>query len=206
MAQVIFDLGSGLSTHNDQYYIRSIMDSIKAADTGKHEVVLKFQLFSDQPPNMPLDQLMFNAAYEYGAKLGYKVTASVFDAPSLKFLLNFEVPFIKIACRPELYWIIGEVPRKLSVYCSVADLGDAVPDGVEVAMLCVPKYPADIAEYRALYDNRLSGAISDHTAGLALFNELKPKIWEKHFVYEREPANPDAGPFALTVEDLESLL
>lgn len=203
MAQLIFDLGSGKSTHNDQYYVQQIIDAIKEADTGKHEVILKFQLFQDAPPNVPLDPLVFDAAYLYGREKGYKVTSSVFDLPSLKFLLNYDIPFVKIACRKDMYWLIGEVPRKVPLYVSYD--GSAITsfftEGV-TWLFCIPEYPAAKEPYLMTRPSILS----DHSEGLEVFKNLSPKIYEKHFVYEREADNPDAGLFALTVEDLKGIL
>ena len=213
MAQIILDLGSGLSTQNDTQYVDAIVQSIKEVDTGKHEVILKAQLFTNQPPNVPLDQLVFNHLYMAGHEAGYKVTASVFDMESLRFLLNFEVPFIKIACREELYWLIMEVPRKVPVWVSIQnDREQAIVNGGGATkfLLCVPNYPALLFDYEQAaqaFNNPLSlGCVSDHTEGLALWYKHSPYIWEKHFVLERDPNNPDAGPFAVTPSELAEIL
>lgn len=194
---VILDLGSGKSTHNDIDYVKWIIESIKAVDPEKHAITLKFQLFSEAPPNVPLKHEVFDYAYEHSP---YPVTASVFDKESLAFLLNRErsVPFVKIACRPDLYWLIDEVPRGIPVYASYNDK----PPGpmVDAALFCVPEYPAPIGKYT------LSPYVSDHTIGLDLLKRNKPVIWEKHLVLERDPDNPDAGPFAIDPAQLKEAL
>ena len=201
--QIILDVGSGNSLGSDPRYTESVVNAIKEVDSGKHEVILKAQLFQDQPPNKPLRQLVFDRLYDYGAQVGYKVTASVFDIPSLKFLLNYEAPFIKIACRPDLYWLMGEVPRKVPLYVSYAGNPGATQWGEGVTWLfCIPHYPARKEDYLIARPTILS----DHTEGLDLFKELKPTIWEKHFVLEREADNPDAGPFAIGLAELKEIL
>jgi hypothetical protein len=61
---------------------------------------------------------VFEYAYYYARDKGYKTTASVFDEFSLYCLLKYNIPFVKIANRPDLYWLAGEVPRKIPVYMS----------------------------------------------------------------------------------------
>ena len=216
MAQVILDFGSGNTCKNDVAYIKRMIDALVAIDTHKHEVVIKWQLFKEPPASgggslggkdIPLTHEAFTAAYEYAKEKGYRCTSSVFDKESLAFLLGFDVPFVKIACRPDLYWLAGEIERKIPVYIS-ADMRPG-PDSAErrkwlmlstEILSCVPKYPADIRDYS--WDT----AFSDHVEGLGLWKAYKPDIWEKHFCLERDPSNPDSGPFAITPEELREIL
>jgi sialic acid synthase SpsE len=167
-----------------------MIDAVAAIDAHKHEVIFKFQLFQDEPPNIPLSHLVFGRAYAHAKELGYQTTSSVFDKPSLDFLLNFDIPFVKIACRPRIYWLIGEVPRKVKVYVSVEDWRTDHRFDFTEGLTCVPKYPAKLSEY-----DKLDDCISDHTKGLELWNRDKAflRIWEKHFVLEDDPNNPDAA-------------
>lgn len=206
MSQVILDLGSGRSTHNDIAYTREIIDSIASIDTKKHEIILKFQLFQDAPPNIPLRHEVFSAAYWYALKRGYKVTASVFDEPSLEFLLHYDVPFVKIACRSDKYHLIGYVPRNIPVYASWykdRSYFDTHPWSDVTFLTCIPEYPALLSEYEKIVE---LGAVSDHTVGLELWHKFHPLIWERHFVLKREKDNPDAGPFACTPSQLAAIL
>lgn len=200
--QIILDVGSGRSLP-DEKAARAVVEAVAAVDTHKHEIVLKAQLFHDAPPNKPLCFSVFDTLFTYGEEKGYKVTASVFDVPSLAKLLYYPIPFVKIACRPDLYWLVGEVPRKVPVYVSIKGKGSPVElDKYEdvLRMDCVPRYPAEIADY-----NLDSGLISDHTVGLELFEKAQPCIWEKHFVLKRDPKNPDSGPFAITPDELATI-
>jgi len=132
----------------------------------------------------------------------------VFDIGSLNFLLSYHPVFVKIACRPDLYCLIGEVPRKIPVYVSVpANENVDVPhyyymSGIS-ALWCVRKYHADIEDYDGCW---ITDGISDHTVGWDLMRKYNPEILEKHIVLERDPDNPDSGPFAILPEDLEGII
>jgi len=185
MSQIILDFGSANTCQNDTKYIKRMYDELKAVDTGKHEVVVKWQLFEKAGENKPLLPECFEYAYEYGTKLGYKVTASVFDKNSLDFLLRFDIPFVKIANNRKLDWLIGEMPRRVPVIMSV---GPHAPDCQYITQAfpgfrliddwllhCVSNYPARYQDY---VDNftpyQLRRGISDHTTDFSLFRKLEP--------------------------------
>jgi sialic acid synthase SpsE len=192
MSEIIIDMGSGNTCKNDSKKIKEMIDAVVELDTKKHQIIFKWQLFMNAPPNKRLTHGSFEYAYEYALMKGYKTTSSVFDITSLSFLLGFHVPFIKIPCRPELYWLIGEIPRKYKVFRSF-EIGKEIDDEWETLdMACVPKYPAKKEEYIKMDEWYLTLAISDHTGTLDLFKEYKPEIWECHFVLEKEKDNPDS--------------
>jgi sialic acid synthase SpsE len=202
-------MGSGNTCGNNVDYALRMVDGVVRKDTRKHTITFKMQLFQSQPPNIPLDWYVFDAIYRYVLSLGYTCTASVFDLPSLEFLLKYEIPFVKIACRPDLYYLIGHIPRGIRVVVSTPHYPyhrDLVyKEGVTV-MVCVPSYPAHVNDYperdglfQCLY-------ISDHTIGLNLWYTYQPLMWEKHLVLEYDDRNPDAGPFASTPEELGRVL
>jgi hypothetical protein len=181
--------------------------AIRDIDTHKHSIVMKTQIFKEAPPNLSIlpDALNF---FGFAAKLaGYKWTASVFDLESLDMLMKYEeeLPFIKVACREDLYWIIGEIKRKIPVYVSInckdeGLVGYIDVDNLDVILWCIPEYPAKLEEYY------IHGqAYSDHTVGFDLWNKYKPKIIEWHY-REKDSTGPDAGPFAKTVDDLREIL
>jgi sialic acid synthase SpsE len=208
MAKVILDFGSGNTCRNNADYACKMIDAVKAIDSGKHEIIIKWQLFESAPPNIPLDWDVFDEAYAHARKHGYKTTASVFDTYSLEYLLAFDIPFVKIPCRPNLYWLIGEVPRKIPLYVSIeyGTNGDLINFDKMIGLnseilYCVPKYPALFEDYDPMDLN-----ISDHTVGLDLWNWGPHDIWEKHFVLERTTDNPDSGPFAVTPSELSEIM
>ncbi len=218
MAQIILDFGSGNTCRNDLGYIKRMIDALAEIDHHKHEVIIKWQLFNAELPSgggsiigndIVLQHHSFEYAYGYAKDRGYKTTSSVFDKESLAFLLGYEVPFIKIACRPELYWLIGEVPRRVEVYASAAEgwatytTKDERPISADVSLTCVRQYPARLEDY-SIGDTWYS----DHTEGLALWKREAGNIdiWEKHFVLERDPSNPDAGPFSCIPDQLAEIL
>lgn len=206
MAEIILDCGSGNTCKNDRRLVEEMIDAVKAVDSGKHDVVIKWQLFEDQPPNVPLRRDVFDYAYTYAAAVGYKCTSSVFDKPSLEFLLTYDVPFVKIANRPDLWGLIGEIPRNHEVYVSVSNCRPNWTDKIR-HFSCVPEYPATIQQYARLAPLGLGhlSNISDHTVGLGLWYKYQPARWEKHLKLP-DSTGPDAGPFAITPEELGEIL
>lgn len=213
MSLIILDMGSGNTCGNSVDYAKKMIDTVAEMDSKKHRVWLKWQLEErDDGPNKHLDREVFKAAFEYGEGKGYQMTSSVFDVHSLGFLLfsrqpMWELPFIKIACRPDLYYLMGLVPRAIPLFVSVYKV-ESLPYMSNCQVLyCVPKYPATLAEYEDRFSGKtLEGAVSDHTPGLELWRKYKPQIWEKHFVLERDASNPDAGSFAMTPDQLKEVI
>jgi hypothetical protein len=202
MAQIILDIGSGNTCKNDIDYAKRMVDEVIKVDTKRHEVIFKAQLFKDRPPNVPLSPYVFDRLYCYCRDLGYELTASVFDIESLKFLLEYEPCFVKVANGEKLNWLIGEVPRKYRVYKSV----DHIPvvdwqfDESIRKLWCISEYPAPISKYPDWCP-----CISDHTVGLDLWYRNKPEIWEKHYKLS-DSMGLDAGPFAITPQELKEIL
>jgi sialic acid synthase SpsE len=205
---IILDFGSGNTCKNDIKYIERMIDELKAVDTGKHEIVIKWQLFQEVGENIPLKTYQFHHAYKYAALCGYKTTASVFDKFSLDFLLDYKVPFVKIANRPDLYWLAGEVPRKVDLYVSTD--GYQYPNYADELLYCVSKYPATIDDYKnksvleEITEYHAFG-ISDHTTDFQLYNKYKPSIYECHYKLE-DSTGLDAGNFARTPAQLAEIL
>jgi len=210
MSQIILDFGSGNTCRNDWDYVKRMIDELKAVDTGKHEVIIKWQLFKKAGDNIPLEPKIFEAAYIYAQQLGYKTTSSVFDKESLDFLLQFEVPFIKLANRRDLDWLIGEVPRKVPIYVSYDNIKDIKFRHNIQELLCISNYPAKLDDYELVfnlkYDIDESGfGISDHTSNLDLWNKYKPGICEMHYGLP-DSTGLDAGPFMRTPAILREVL
>jgi sialic acid synthase SpsE len=201
---IILDMGSGATTLNDKKIIRKMINALEKVDTGKHEIVIKFQLFKEAKPNIPLDHDIFEYAYGYGRDKGYQVTASVFDKESLEFLQDFDVPFIKIACREDLYPLVRKIDRAMVSYSSSAEMGR---NSRVTPLCCIRAYPATVRAYERSFPKIwLNKGISDHTVGFKLWNKYHPDFYEKHYVLERDPLNPDAGMFAATPAELEAIL
>ena len=159
----ILDMGSGNTSKNDINIIKKMIDSVAEVDPER-KFIIKWQLFEDAPPNVLLFLECFEYAYHYAKQLRYKTTASVFDIESLNFLLQFDVPFIKLANRPDLYWLIGEVPRRISVIASFSfnNTKDLLafrkynfnfhhPNNIDKCLFCVSKYPATMKDYEDLF-------------------------------------------------------
>jgi sialic acid synthase SpsE len=204
MAQIILDIGSGNTCKNDIDYAKRMVDEVIKVDTKKHEVIFKAQLFDHRPPNVPLKHYVFDRLYRHCRDLGYELTASIFDIESLDFLLPYNPCFVKIANRRDLDWLIGEIPRKYKVYVSVGDSGvywQLLDDGPDpTPLFCVSEYPAPIEKYPSNVKY-----ISDHTVGLDLWYRNEPEIWEKHYRLS-DSTGLDAGPFAITPDELKEIL
>jgi len=222
MSKIILDFGSGNTCRNDKTYIKRMYDELKAVDRGNHNIVVKWQLFEQAGENIPLTHECFQYAYKYGRSIGYQVTSSIFDKPSLDFLLTFKVPFIKIANNRKLDRLIGEIPRKIPIYLScgtsedVASYYAAMQLGEECGevLLCVSQYPASMEEYEKtfpeyfstdVYNDSIVDNVSDHTANFDLWYRYQPEIIEWHYKLS-DSTGLDAGMFARMPEQLAEIL
>ena len=208
----IIECGSGNTCKNQIGIVEKMIDEVVKRDHGVYQIIFKWQLFKQAFPNVPLEHEVFSTAYWYAKLKGYQTTASVFDAESLDWLLMFDdLQYVKIACRPDLYWLMGEIPRKIKILAS-RTVTRPMPEPIAkytdyrtVWMWCSPKYPAKVDEYELLKSIKFQG-ISDHTPGWELMHKYPWQYFEKHYVLERDESNPDAGEFAFTPEDLEGII
>jgi len=209
MAKIILDISA--NTHKNNWdYLKRMLDELKAVDTGKHSITIKHQLFKEAGQNIPLDKTIFDLAYVYAEQLGYKTTASVFDKESLDFLLQFDVPFIKIANNRDLDYLIGEIPRKIPVYVSYGSPVDKnfISKLNIIPLLCISNYPANIEDYEKAFTNKLLHkfyGFSDHTVNFDLWNKYQPQIIEMHYGLS-DSTGLDAGPFMRTPAMLAEVL
>lgn len=229
MSQIILDFGSGNTCKNDKAYIKRMYDELKAVDTGKHNIVVKWQLFEKAGDNIPLLPEIFDYAYRYGTSLGYKVTSSVFDKNSLDFLLEYDVPFVKIANNRAFDYIIGEIPRKIPIYISAGNCSEyellcqKLNMNKDAILLCVSQYPTNTERYEMIFGygsfpdlllqdspkNKLYEwprlALSDHTTNFGLWYRYQPEIIEWHYGLS-DSTGLDAGPFMKTPEMLREVI
>lgn len=202
---VIIECGSGNTCKNDLEKVKDMIDAI-ADIKGESDVVIKWQLFREAEPNIPLKRDVFRHAFEYAEELGIPTTASVFSLDDLAFLMDFNPPFVKIACRPELYRLARHVTDR-PIIVSYPSSGEMGKRNLVKPLCCVRKYPARIEEYERGFDSEwLSRGISDHTVGFDLYHKYQPEIYEKHFALKHDKNNPDGGPFAATPKEFEEIL
>lgn len=185
---LILEMQDGGMSQNSKTTVKQMIDSVVNNIPPNINLIFKWQLYQKIKTYveiMPLKHEIFEFAHEYAANLGYETTASVFDQESLSYLQQFKVPFIKLACKTNLYdfrknmWSLdGNYKTVISVE-NKNDFATMVTSGS--LLCCVPKYPAAISEYESEFGELLYYGISDHTVGLDLYNKYKPIIFEKHF-------------------------
>ena len=228
---IILDLGSGETCWNNREDVRDMIMAVDDVDPREHEIILKWQLFrgGEFAHLRALHHGIFAYAYDVAREYGYATTASVFDWQSAEFLSRFDIPFIKLACLPELTKADSErsieslIPTKLGKHghwttplydAVVASYGSQAHFGVvrtvtKYCLACVREYPAKLDDYeKAFTSEQLEAGISDHsdhTKGMYLFNEYKPDLYETHFCLDRQ-TGPDTGPFALRPKQLRDML
>ena len=207
---IILDFGSGNTCQNDFSYMKKMIDTLSEVDKDR-KCIIKWQLFKEAGRNVPLDRELFCLAYGYAKHYGFKTAASIFDKESLEFFLGFEIPFVKIANRRDLDWLIGEVPRKVQVIVSVGTKIDWILKRTSInlndkILVCVSKYPATLESYEKQFiDINLKTGVSDHTTDWTLYRKYEPEIYECHFCLE-DSTGPDAGLFVRRPNQLREIL
>ena len=206
MALIIADLGSGETCRNDKSTVRKLIDSLSSVDQHKREVIIKWQLWSNPnvSPAISLDWDIFDYAYDYAAHQGYQTTASVFDRPSLRRLLTYDIPWIKIACRPWAYPLIDDDHEWIVTVPDVRTATMIASHNVKV-MYGMDEYTVNPEDYIVRFGDALSVGISDHTPTVELFNLYHPAIYEKHLRLP-DSIGLDSGPHAVTAKVLSSIL
>lgn len=204
----ILDFGSGNTCKNDEDYIVRMIDELIEVDQTpeSRRPIIKWQLFKKARGNTPMTWDAFEFAYKYAFRLGYKTTASVFDEKSLSFLLEYNVPFVKIANNEELYHLIKKIPRGIPAVISSGNMVMRALGTNDHLLACISKYPARIEEYEELFTNTaLTAGVSDHTVDWELYKKYQPWNYECHYMLD-DSTGLDAGPFARTPKQLSEVL
>jgi hypothetical protein len=91
MSLLIFDFGSGETCKNDKHYVKRMIDELLKIKTGRHEVMIKWQLFVSVPaPVKALDHDVFDFRFQICHGTGRAHVRIGFDKPSLDFLLGYQ--------------------------------------------------------------------------------------------------------------------
>jgi hypothetical protein len=201
----ILDFGSGNTCKNSKFTIDKMIEQLAYIDQNRRSII-KWQLFLSAGSNTPLSKHSFDYAYRKAEKLGFKTTASVFDKPSLDFLLEFPIPFVKIANRIDLYKLIRLVPKEISVVCSYKDINLISLYSNVHPLCCISDYPADLFDYEETFNPKeLIKGISDHTIDWRLYKKYCPENYECHYKLE-DSTGLDSGEFARTPYKLKEIL
>ena len=211
MAEIVVEMGSANTCQNDEQKVKEMIDAIVEIDTKEHNVIFKWQLFENCPPNLPLLFPIFDYAYDYAWEKGYETTASVFDDSSLDFLLRHKIPFVKIANHVDSAKQIVRIQSYYRVYSSYPytfryELPNVFREYVQFCVQSRYDPPARRQDYEKMYrDWQLKKAISDHTTDWYLWDKYKPEHYECHFVLEHESWNPDSK-VARTPDEMRYIL
>jgi hypothetical protein len=201
---IILDFGSGNTCRNNTKIISEMIDELAKIDI-KRQCIIKWQLFLSAGDNEKLKHSSFEYAYIYARNYGFQTTASVFDVPSLDFLLNYKIPFVKIANNKSLYnGVMSYIPASVR---TLASWSIRKPIGINLDyMCCISKYPAKLSDYEEAFNPEdLIKGISDHTTDFKLYNKYNPEIYEVHYKLYNN-TGLDAGPFARTPLQLKEIL
>lgn len=211
--KIILDFGSGETCKNDRREVEAMLRRLSVADNGKHELIVKWQLFSEFGELLPLRRGLFAHAVDVARGYGYETTASVFDIESLWFLQQFNVPFVKIACIPDLYDDLMDSAGRIGYW--ETPLVVSVPDSQTFQemkrkgcqpMCCVREYPATAGEYsRRFAPDELSAGISDHTTTGFLCSQYRPDLYEIHYCLP-DQTGPDTKEFSRRPDDIVEIL
>jgi len=217
--EVILDIGEGAALNPATE--RQIGELITAVDevlqeTGfpREKLTLKPQLFENEPPNTPLMSKTFDLLHKLASQREIGVTASVFDEPSLQTLLDYPIPFVKIANRQYLRALKAGIPRGIRVVTSVGGGGFDAEGGCryrygenEDLLCCVSEYPATMEGYREAFPGIALWywGMSDHTVGLDLWRKYRPTLYERHFAVDWMKG-PSVGPWSIGVDELREIL
>jgi len=208
MKTIILDFGSGNTCKNKKDYAKKMLDIFRKVDSGKYKIIIKWQLFQKAGDNIPLQKNIFKYAHQYANSLGYECTSSVFDISSLTYLLEFNIPFVKIATNPKYDSLMKCVPKGMWIYKSILHgLGYKNSAQRILYMNCIPKYPAEKKDYIDIleYNKGRPYYISDHTDNFDIFKKYNPEIYECHFKL-KDSTGLDAGSFARTPKQLREIL
>lgn len=201
---IILDFGSGNTCKNNTKIISEMIDELAKVDIER-KCIIKWQLFLSAGENIPLTRDSFSFAYNYARDYGFKTSASVFDVPSLDFLMKFKIPFIKIANNKTLHNnIMHYIPPDI---LTIASWNAQKPIGINVeTMCCVSKYPAKVSDYEETFNPEdLRKGLSDHTTDFVLYKKYNPNIYEVHYKLYNN-TGLDTGPFARTPLQIKEIL
>lgn len=189
---IILEMQDGMMCKNEKSVVKKMIDSVIDTGVKPDELVFKWQLYESIDNGLemiPLEYEIFDYAYGYAKKNGFKTTASVFDYKSRYFLYKYNVPFIKIACKTNKLEFRKNMWQYIDTFnfcVSVKDSEDYykidIKNTIKYKLCCIPDYPAYLNQYEYDFSGKqLCNGISDHTIDFRLHDKYLPKIYEKHY-------------------------
>lgn len=204
-AKIIVDPGSTHFGIKDNCY--RIIDAAK--ENGADAV--KFQLFKDIPPNIPLPYEWWPDIAKRGREAGIEVFASVWDRDGIDLLAENGAKSVKFSYSQSqniglTLAACGRFETEYFSYDMMNHPGKNSKYEGDVWLYCVPEYPV---RYQVSFDGVFSlfDGFSDHT--LSIHQSVNAfccgaKCLEKHFSLNRGIGCPDQR-FAITPDELKQL-
>jgi sialic acid synthase SpsE len=210
--KIVVDPGSGHSGELEKAIDIISMSKEVGADA------VKFQLFTDLPPNKPLPYEMMPTLTEFGNHIGIEVFASVWDRKGLDTLIKCGCKSVKFAYSQRNSDLIEPAIKSFeNVYVSffyyesqMADLKKMGTAAIKF-LLCVPTYPNFfIVKFDSVFPERFFG-FSDHSLGVTdsvLAIQSGARLIEKHVKFDCKifsSENPDSF-HSIDYNDLSTLV
>jgi len=207
MAIIIVDPGS---THMGK--LEYALEHIELAARSGAQII-KFQLFSNPPNytggNIELPLEWWPILQKKADEKGIELTASVFNADALAFLLSQKPKYIKFSYsnKHQKTWIEAAIGHGIKPIVSCDVMTDRDLFGDIIKLYCIPEYPV---RYEIAFDGifpRFNG-FSDHSLGIR--QTIKAiqsgaKYIEKHTTLKHEDVNCPDGYFAVNYEEIMNL-
>lgn len=191
---------------------------------------IKFQLFKDIPPNIPLDYDWIPDLKIFADKIGIELFVSVWDMEGIEILQACKIKSIKFAFsdfrrKKELIDYVLEKPILLEnpnvrqikktdkyqfekIFISGDIFTNFPVDTKIIKLFCIPEYPVNyLINFSQELFKRFDG-FSDHTMGI---NQTKKaiscgaKYIEKHFTIEKPDIDCPDYRFAIKPKELKEL-
>lgn len=203
MTKVIADIGSCHMAKKE--YCKEAIDL--AVETKCWAI--KFQLFKDPKPNIPLPREWWGELVEY-AKDRIIIFASVFDNEALELLRQYKSPYIKFPYpMRNQYLAMGEASKfsKVIVSCGPQDLEGHYKGFIK--LFCIPEYPVLYkVDFDIIKQYGFNG-FSDHTIGwYQTFEAISTgaEYIEKHITLDHKDINCPDNKFALKPAELTEMM
>lgn len=170
---------------------------------ARYHLSIKFQLFKDAPPNIPLPREWWGELVEY-TKERINIFASCDDDDALELLKKHGTRYVKFGYNERKQFKRIEYAKtfaKVIVSCPLLEI-DNYPDCIK--LFCIPEYPVLYEiDFRKVF--KYFDGFSDHTLGYyqtMRATEYGAQIIEKHITLDHDDIKCPDHMFALKPAEL----